>query len=468
MLANLSQTKTHVNKPNSQIMNSGKDNLKSWSVVVGHNRRNSDKQAKRTEEKNTYQQQQRKIESLLQMMAKLSQENAELKTEVQVTSDLLNQSTHKVETIEKKLLAEKKTMDDIQAKEVTIIKKSIGFLKTFSSFVKRDGLHVGLFGSLVRRIVESRSCTIEEHEKFMSEFQKSDMDVCVYSCSNTIGPNLGNIVIEMQDFGIITEVDISSYKQFMSRSGYSDDSTEHMKFSFRFKGEKFTLDLFNRKPTSDFFGGRDFRCNTLEIDGHTGSLILPNESQKPFQILDTLLEIGIKVTHPLFPSSGKVDSSFVSRKVSKMLQRQKKLENNGYNISLKLIGSTFSTSNEQCCVCYDTASDKIKAGKEVPDHYMTGCLCSNGRNLCSECLEHLLDTRDFRCPGCRQPLQVQSEKDDENKESEILIPEIVQLSISEAHQGIEEQHINRNISLNSYFSPSLSFPVYDTWPPQTQ
>jgi len=460
-------------------MNSEKDNLKSWNVVVRHKRRNSDKQVKQTEDKNVYQQQQRKIENLLQKMAKLSRENAELKTEVQITSDLLNQSTRKVETIEKKLLVDKKTMDDIQAIEVDTIKKSINFLKIFSSFVERDGFHVGLFGSLVRRVVEPRSRTIEEHEKFMSEFQKSDMDVCVYSCSNSVHPNLGKIVSKMKNFGIISELNIISYKQFMSPSGYHDDYTEHMKFDFKFKGEKIELDLFNRKPTSDFFGGRDFSCNTLEIDGHTGSLILPADFQKPFQMLDTLLEIGIKVTHPLFPVSGKVDSSFISRKVSKMIQRQKKLENNGYNISSKLIESTFSTSNEHCCVCYDTASDKINAGKEVPDHYMTGCLCSNGRNLCSECLEHLLNTRDFRCPGCRQPLQVQSEKDNENKENdelEVLIPEIVQLSISEANQGFREPNFDddpiissddRNADINSYFSGHLAMPVYDNvWPPQ--
>lgn len=447
----------------SERKTTGNKSHNAWSVVSRQNRQQSNEQVKQTEKKNIYQHQQRKIESLLQKMAKMSKENAELKTEVQITNDLLNQTTHKVELIEKKLLAEEKTMENIQAKEVSIIKRSLDFLKKFSFFVEKSGFHVGLFGSLVRRVAEPRSRTTEEHERFMTEFKKSDMDVCVFSCSGGHHPNLAKIVRQMEDVGMIVELVVSSYKQFIPLDANLLDITEHMKLSLNFKGQKFALDLFNRKPTSNFFGGRDFSCNLLQIDGHDGSLVLPMESRKPFGILDTLLDIGTKVAHPLFPETGNVNSSFISRKVSKMLERQEKLVANGYKVSPKLIGSTFSTSDEICCICHETASDKINAGKEVPDHYMAVCLCGNGRNLCSECLEHLLDVRDFRCPGCRQFLQIHSEKEDENKEPELLIPEIIHLSISEANNERIIPAANDWVSgpnLNEYFAPPGLSQIY--------
>jgi uncharacterized protein YbaR (Trm112 family) len=105
---------------------------------------------------------------------------------------------------------------------------------------------------------------------------------------------------------------------------------------------------------------------------------------------------------------------------------------------------------------------------------MAVCLCGNGRNLCSECLEHLLDIRDFRCPGCRQSLQIHSEK--ENEESKLLIPEIIHLSISQA----DNEHIipaNRwddvpNRNLDEYFSAMMTLPIYEhdnsVWPPQLE
>lgn len=441
-----------------------------WNVVARHNRHPSDEQVKTTNKKNNYQHQQRKIESLLQQMAKMTKENAKLKTKVQTTNDLLNQTTRKVELIEKKLLAEENIMENIQAKEVAIIKRSLNFLKKFSSLVQRDGFHVGLFGSLVRRVSEPRSCTIEEHERFMTEFKKSDMDVCVFSCSGEHHPNLAKIVRQMEDIGMIVELVVSSYKQFVRTDVL--DVTEHMKLSLNFKGQKFALDLFNRKPTSNFFGGRDFSCNELLINGHDHSLVLPVESWKPFGILDTLLDIGTKVTRPLFPPTGNVESSFISRRVSKMFQRQEKLVANGYKISQKLVGSTFSTSGEICCVCHETASDKINEGKEVPANYMAVCLCGLGRNLCSECLEHLLDIKDFRCPGCRQSLQVYSEKEDENKEPELLIPEIIHLFISEENDNRIISASNDHVSvpnLNEYFAPPGLSPIYDDdqiWPPR--
>lgn len=447
----------------SERKTTGNKSHNAWSVVSRQNRQQSNEQVKQTEKKNIYQHQQRKIESLLQKMAKMSKENAELKTEVQITNDLLNQTTRKVELIEKKLLAEEKTMENIQAKEVSIIKRSLDFLKKFSFFVEKSGFHVGLFGSLVRRVAEPRSRTTEEHERFMTEFKKSDMDVCVFSCSGGHHPNLAKIVRQMEDVGMIVELVVSSYKQFIPLDANLLDITEHMKLSLNFKGQKFALDLFNRKPTSNFFGGRDFSCNLLQIDGHDGSLVLPMESRKPFGILDTLLDIGTKVAHPLFPETGNVNSSFISRKVSKMLERQEKLVANGYKVSPKLIGSTFSTSDEICCICHETASDKINAGKEVPDHYMAVCLCGNGRNLCSECLEHLLDVRDFRCPGCRQFLQIHSEKEDENKEPELLIPEIIHLSISEANNERIIPAANDWVSgpnLNEYFAPPGLSQIY--------
>ena len=457
----------------SERKTTGSKRHNAWSVVSRQNRRQSDEQVKTTEQKNIYQHQQRKIESLLQKMGKMTKENAELKTEVQITNDLLNQTTRKVELIEKKLLAEEKTMENIQAKEVALIKRSLDFLKKFSSLVQRDGFHVGLFGSLVRRVSEPRSRTIEEHERFMTEFEKSDMDVCVFSCSGGHhNPSLAKIVRQMEDVGMIVELVVSSYKQFVPLDGNLLDVTEHMKLSLNFKGQKFALDLFNRKPTSNFFGGRDFSCNELQIDGHDGSLVLPMESRKPFGILDTLLDIGTKVAHPLFPETGNVNNKFVSRKVSKMLERQEKLVANGYKVSPKLIGSTFSTSDEICCVCHETASDKINAGKEVPDHYMAVCLCGNWRNLCSECLEHLLEVGDFRCPGCRQSLQVHSEKEDENKEPELLVPEIVHLSISEANDERIISAANDQVSgpsLNEYFAPPGLSQIYDNeqiWPPR--
>jgi|TARA_B100001971_G_scaffold206440_2_gene225217 hypothetical protein len=459
---------------NSERKTTGSKKHNAWSVVARHNRRQSDEQMKTTEHKNIYQHQQRKIEGLLQKMGKMAKENAELKTEVQITNNLLDQTTRKVELIEKKLLAEENIMENIQAKEVAIIKRSLDFLKKFSSLIERDGFHVGLFGSLVRRVAEPRSRTIEEHQRFMTEFKKSDMDICVFSCSGANHPNLAMIVRLMEDVGMIDELVVSSYKQFVPPNADLQNMTEHMKLCLNFKGQKFELDLFNRKPTSNFFGGRDFSCNELQIDGHSGSLVLPVESWKPFGILDTLLDIGTKVAHPLFPDSGKVESSFISRKVSKMLERQEKLVANGYKIFPKLIGSTFSTSDEICCICHDKFSDKILAGKEVPEHYMAVCLCGNGRNLCSECLEHLLDVRDFRCPGCRQSLQVYSEKEDENKGTELLIPEIIHLSISEANneriiQVANDWDVVPEHNLNEYFSAAMGLPsIYDNeqiWPP---
>jgi hypothetical protein len=436
---------------------------------------------KQTEQKNIYQHQQRKIESLLQKMSKMKMDNdelkldnAELKAELKTSDKLLVEFSHKVEMVEKKLLVEEKTMENIQAKEVSIIKRSLDFLKKLSFFVERDGFHVGLFGSLVRRVAEPRSRTIEEHERFMTEFEKSDMDVCVFSCSGENPPNLAKIMQQMEEMGMIVELVVSSYKQFVPISG--QDITQHMKLSLNFKGRKFALDLFNRKPTSNFFGGRDFSCNLLQIDGHNGALVLPVEFKKPFEMLDILLGIGTKIAHPLFPATGSISSTHISRKVSKMLERQEKLVANGYKVSPKLIGSTFSTSDEICCVCHDTASDKIEAGKEVFEHYMAVCLCGNGRNLCSECLEHLLDVRDFRCPGCRQSLQIHSEKEDENEESKLLIPEIIHLSISEA----DDEHIipaNRwddvpDRDIDEYFSAMMRMPIYEhnnsVWPPQLE
>jgi hypothetical protein len=455
-----------------------------WSVVSRQNRRQSNEQVKQTEKKNIYQHQQRTIESLLQKMAKMKMnnaklklDNAELKAEIKTSDKLLVEFSHKVEMVEKKLLVEEKTMENIQAKEVSIIKRSLDFLKKLSFFVERDGFHVGLFGSLVRRVAEPRSRTIEEHERFMTEFEKSDMDVCVFSCSGENPPNLAKIMQQMEEMGMIVELVVSSYKQFIPISG--QDITEHMKLSLNFKGTKFELDLFNRKLTSNFFGGRDFSCNLLQIDGHNGSLVLPEKFKHPFEMLDILLEIGTKITYPLFPVSGSIRSTQISRKVSKMLKRQEKLVANGYKIFPKLIGSTFSTSGESCCICYDTSSDKINAGKEVPEYFIAGCLCSNGRNLCSECFEHLLDIRDFRCPGCRQSLQIYSEKEDENEESKLLIPEIIHLSISEANDEdiipVNWLNVVSDISdnaMNEYFSARNGIPIYESgdsvWPPQLE
>lgn len=460
----------------SQRQTTGSKSQNAWSVVARQNHRQLDEQVKQTEQQNIHQHQQRKIESLLQKMAKMEMENAGLKIELKTSDKLLAESTRKVEMVEKKLLAEEKIVEDIQAKEVAVIKNSLEFLKKFSFFVERDGFHVGLFGSLVRRVAEPRSRTIEEHERFMTEFKKSDMDVCVFSCTSENLPNLGKIVKRMEDMGMIFELDISSYKKFVPNSG--QDDTEHMKFSLNFKGQKFALDLFNRKPTSDFFGGRDFTCNLLQIDGHNGSLVLPKEYQKPFATLDTLLEIGTKTAHPLFPKTGDMDSSHIARKVSKMFARQEKLVKTGYKVSPKLFGSTFYTSGKPCCVCYDKVSDKIDGGKDVPEHYIAPCLCGEGRNLCSECIEHLLDVRDFRCPGCRQTLQIHSEKEDE-KGTESLIPDIVYLSISENNNGLSiparpdwnavpDAQLERRNELDAYFAQRM--PLYEAevaiWPPR--
>lgn len=438
-------------------MTTGDKNCNGYCTDVQHKSRKSEGKIKQ----NIHQQQQRKIENLLQKMAKLEMRNSQLRTEVQITNNLLTESTWKVEMIEKKLLVEEKTMEDIQAKEVVLIKKSIEFLKKLSFFVEIYGFHVGLFGSLVRRVAEPRSRTIEEHERFMTEFKKSDIDVCIFSCSNENIPNLGKIIKKMKEMGMIYDIDMTSYKKFVPNSFYSE--TEHMKLSLKFKGEKFELDLFNRKPTRYFFGGRDFSCNLLQINGHDGSLGLPLEHQKMFGTLDTLLEIGTKTAHPLFPVSGLVSNTHAARKISKLIHRQEKIIKNGYKVFPKLLDSTFSTSDECCCVCFDKASDKINAEKNVPEHYIATCLCSEGRNLCSECVEHLLNIRDFRCPGCRQPLQVNFEQDEENKESESPIPEIVNLSISQSNDEeleiIPDAQFERN-DINAFFEGTL-MPIYE-------
>lgn len=442
-------------------MTTGGKNCNGWGTDVQHKSRKSEEKMKLIEKQNIHQHQQRKIENLLQKMAKLEMKNTQLRAEVFITNNLLTESTCKVEMIEKKLLAEEKTMEDIQAKEVVLIKKSIEFLKKLSFFVERNGFHVGLFGSLVRRVAEPRSRTIEEHERFMTEFKKSDIDVCVFSCSNENLPNLGKIIKEMKEMGMIYDIDMTSYKKFVPNSFYSE--IEHMKLSLKFKGEKFELDLFNRKPTSNFFGGRDFSCNLLQINGHDGSLGLPLEYQKTFGTLDTLLEIGTKTAHPLFPESSLVSNTHTAQKMSKLIHRQEKIIKNGYKVFPKLLDSTFSTSDEPCCVCFDKASDKINAEKNIPEHYIATCLCSEGRNLCSECVEHLLDTRDLRCPGCRQPLQVNFEQDEENKESESLIPEIVNLSISQSNDEeleiIPDAQFERN-DINAFFGGAL-MPIYE-------
>ena len=375
------------------------------------------------------QQQQRKIESLLTQMAKLELQNNELKDQIQSKDNLLAQTAQDSKIIAKQLLAEEKVMEDIQMKEVNVLKNSIEFLKTISTFVSTTGYQVGLFGSLVRRVMEPRSRTMAEHEIFMSEFSKSDIDICIFSSESP--PHLEDILQKMFDMGSISEIHVIKYKKFMSRvlveQIVHERGTEYMKLTLKFKGTTFALDLFNRKPTSEFFGGRDFSCNLLQIhEVGSCSISLPIEYTKPFAILDTMLEIGTKTAHSLF-STEKCDlvNFHIARRMSKMASRQEKLVRTGYKIPTKILTSTFSTSNEGCCICRETMAEKIQADQLVPDNYcyIASCLCKEGRNLCQTCLERLLSEGDYRCPICRKTLQVHFE----NEEKELtpsLFPEM--------------------------------------------
>jgi len=395
---------------------------KKWSIGG----RKTYKNAKKIDNYKSYPQtieDKRNHESLLTKLAKLEFENSKLKKKTLIENKQMKtkimelRSSVKAMTslntiLKKQLLVEEKTKEEIQKKEVKVLNKTSEFLTIFAKFVNQMGYEVALFGGFIRRVMEPRSHTISEHERFMSGLKDSDLDICIFNNDiDAIPPHLSYLMTEMEKMGIITNISVDKYN-------YHDDEipTEFMKFSLVFKGTTFKIDMFNRRPSSKFFGTPDYDSNLFQINSYDNAISIRTLSE-PFDIIQKILSVGIKKASPVFPTMDIAYPSSISvRQISKMLVRQEKLIKNGYTINTTIVHSKFNTSGERCCVCMNSKAEKDENNQRGDEHFIAPCLCKEGRNLCLDCTLELIHRGEGKCPNCRQQFQIRFNTDKEIEE----------------------------------------------------
>lgn len=316
--------------------------------------------------------------------------------------------------LEKKLVSEQEERKLFNKVETDALNKRISFLSALSNFVNGFDYTIGLFGGFLRRVMEPRSCTREQYERFISELRKSDIDLCIsYNCKQNDHfdniPDLQEIFERMVEMGIIDIVSVDKNEVI--------GDTWHMGIVVIFKGTIISLDVFNQSFNVDFFGEPDYNVNMFQMSNDCMlSLRKDNiNKEQPFEILKTMLDISVKTANMEFRRGDIVDVTTFN-KMSSMISRQKKIIDQGYTLDGHIVTSKYNTSNEKCCICLETKHEKNEKKIQVSEQFIAPCSCFVGiSQYCSNCIEDMIDRGETKCPVCRQQMKMVVNESNINK-----------------------------------------------------
>ena len=384
--------------------------------------------------------------------AKLKRENKNIKKQSIKTTLRLKEleiayqdQVHVIyEAKENVLKAEENVLKNIEAfqdAEMKAISERMSFFELLIKRVKQfnPDLDVNLFGGFPRRALQQRSKTEEEHKRWMDGFKESDLDIRFYY-NKTSESNLVDILTNIATYGLNLnplKLEVLDLREIIS--GF--ETTQHAKCVFTYKGKKIKADVFNKYEIN--FSCQDYSCNQLSLSATGITLNKPinstpfSESERHYGIetIRTLMELQKKEAKPLFTEETELTASYMNN-MKKMIKRQEKMINEGFNLTREIISSDVVAD---CPICYQPyASD---AENSVKQFGFALCGCSFGKTICRCCYARWPTL----CPQCKIPWKIAMTKDeDKDALEQFILPMMRRIELNRGvdiyGEAIEEEN----------------------------
>lgn len=335
-----------------------------------------------------------------------------------------------------------RNIDMFREVEVKAIKQRMKFVKCLKKRVKKfdADLEVNVFGGFIRRALQRRSLTTEEHERFMTYLKESDIDMRVYYNKETPSDMI-QFLRNLDEYGINLEVlEIRRITSTFQEDLMDYTDVYHTKCIFHFKGEEIKADIFNRYFIN--FSTQDYSSNqiSMEKDGFTINRENGNIYQNRdygMEMLETMMEFQTMTTRPLFVEESTGMDRRTRHNMNKMITRQSKMIREGFTPTQTIIGADEDEKN--CLICYEQFGPKEDEPEYVPPkrYGFALCGCSFGRAICRCCFKKW----DTNCPQCKIPWKITMTKE-ALEESDFVLPDIQSIQL----QGIDMDIYNNDIT----------------------
>ena len=280
---------------------------------------------------------------------------------------------------------EKMMIEDIrviQRVEIDCISVRMEFIRLFKKRVKQwnHRLKVNNFGGFPRRCFQQRSITREQHEKFMENFAKSDLDLRVYY-NTEVNSDIEDLLKELYEYGLAFDV-----VKLTEIRGNNNNICRHAKCVFTYKNTMIKADIFDRYYIN--FSSKDYTGNQIEFTEKGISLnksdtdsYLKNDRHTGMDVLEVILDLQKMETKPLFKVPSSIHGSSLIH-MDKMIARQRKMENEGFTLTRKIVSN--EEDAEQCPICYESYNETEE--HIPPQRYgFAVCGCSFGKEICCGC-----------------------------------------------------------------------------------
>ena len=297
---------------------------------------------------------------------------------------------------------EKMMIEDIrviQRVEIDCISVRMEFISLFKKRVKQwnHRLKVNNFGGFPRRCFQQRSITREQHEKFMENFAKSDLDLRVYY-NTEVNSDIEDLLKELYEYGLAFDV-----VKLTEIRGNNNNICRHAKCVFTYKNTMIKADIFDRYYIN--FSSKDYTGNQIEFTEKGISLnksdtdsYLKNGRHTGMDVLEVILDLQKMETKPLFKEPNSTSRSSIIH-MRKMMKRQKKMEDEGFKLTRQIISN--DENAEQCPICYESYDEDSE--HVAPQRYgFAICKCSFGKSICCDCFGRWRRL----CPQCKLPWKI--------------------------------------------------------------